>query len=238
MKSKIFLLLVTILLIQCKADSQPFGSIKGEGDVVKQEITLDAIKGVELSFSGDVVLTQGSPQKIVIEGQANIIDNIKRNVRNGVWDIAFEKNVRDAKPVTVYITMPTLTEASLSGSGHIKGTSTFTGLQEVSINVSGSGDIKLALESQSTDVAISGSGGIQLQGRTQSFDITLSGSGNVNAKDFQSTNCGVSISGSGDATVNVNGDLKTDIAGSGDVHYTGNANVKANIVGSGNVSKL
>ena len=239
MKTRIFLFLLAITLIQCKVDSQSYrGTIKGEGEVIKKEINLDAFQGVALSFAGDVVLTQGSPQKVVIEGQANIIDNIRKVVKDGVWNITNEQNVREAKPVTVYITIPTLKEASLAGSGNIRSTSKFAGLNDLDINVSGSGSITLSGEAKSTDTAISGSGDVSLDGSTQAHDSAMSGSGNVHAEKFTSSSCEVSIAGSGDAEVFVNGPLKTAISGSGDVRYAGDANVTAKVSGSGSVNKM
>jgi hypothetical protein len=239
MKTRILLLLLTIVLVQCNLISQDWrGTIKGEGEVVKKEISLDAFEAVGLSFNGNVVLTQGSPQKVVVEAQANIIDNIKREVRGGSWSIGYKENVREAKPVTVYITMPTLKGAAVAGSGNISSTSKFTGLKDLDLDVSGSGNIELSFEAQSADVAISGSGGAELDGMTQSLDIAISGSGNVHATKLKASNCEVSIAGSGDAEVFVNGDLKAAISGSGDVHYTGNANVTAKVAGSGEVTKM
>jgi hypothetical protein len=239
MKQRLFLFLMAALFLHCTADSQDSRtSIKGEGEVIKKELTLDAFEGVQLSFAGDVVLTQGSPQKVVVEGQSNIIDNIRTTVKGGVWNIGYEKNVREAKPVKVYITMSTLKEASVAGSGNISSTSKFTGLKDLDINVSGSGNVDLDIESQSTDAAVSGSGGVTIKGMTQALDVAISGSGNVHATQLKASSCEVSIAGSGDAEVHVNGDLKASISGSGAVHYSGDANVSAKVAGSGKVTKM
>lgn len=230
--------LFLFITAQLSSQSWSTGSIKGEGEVVKQEITLPAIDGISLEFSGDVVLTPGSTQKIVIEGQQNIIDNIRREVRDGTWRISFDKNVKDAKPVIVYMTLPTIEDVVLSGSGSIRSTGKFSNLNDLEIAVSGSGDISLEIDAQETDLAISGSGGVKLSGSAKTLEIAISGSGDVNAADLVTSGCEISISGSGDAQVKVNGDLETAISGSGDVHYSGNASVKAKISGSGSVSKL
>jgi len=212
--------------------------IDGEGAVIKQEISLAAIDGFDLGFGGDVILTPGAIQKIVIEGQKNIIDNIKRDVSNGKWRIAYIKNVHNIKPVTIYITIPTITHVGLSGSGSIKSNGKFSGLKDVDIAVSGSGNIKLDLESRDTGLRISGSGEIELAGSTQSLDVAISGSGDVMTRELVASRCKVQISGSGDAAVYVNGELETAISGSGDVTYRGEASVTARISGSGEVRKF
>jgi len=212
--------------------------IDGEGAVIKQEISLAGIDGFDLGIGGDVILTPGNTQKIVIEAQQNIIDNIKRDVSGGTWRIAYIKNVHDAKPVTIYITIPTITHVGLSGSGSIRSTGKFSGLEDVAIAVSGSGNIKLDLDARETGVKVSGSGEIELAGSTQSLEVAISGSGDVMTKELVASRCKVQISGSGDAAVYVNGDLETAISGSGDVTYKGDASVTARISGSGEVRKF
>ncbi len=228
------------LLLSCRSDAQSWmnGSIKGEGDVVKQEISLESLRGIDLAFDGDVIITPGSNQKITIEGQKNIIDNIKHEVRNGVWHIAFDKNVKEAKNVTVYITLVGLEELALSGSGSIKSTGKFSGLKDLEIAMSGSGDIEFDYEAQSTDLRLSGSGEIDLSGASKSLSISISGSGDVKTKDLVAEDCSVHISGSGDASVLANKNLDIHISGSGDVTYAGSASVVSKISGSGEVNKI
>ena len=230
-------LLVAILsfLTSQSIIAQAWGSgIDGVGEVIKQEISLPALKGFDLGFGGDVIVTPGATQKIVIEGQKNIIDNIKRDVSNGTW----RKSVDNAKSVTVYITIPTIEYVGLSGSGSVKSTGKFSGLKDIDIAVSGSGDITLDIDAKDTGIRISGSGEIDLSGTTQSLEVAISGSGDVMTKDLVASSCKIQISGSGDAAVHVNGDLETHISGSGDVRYRGNASVTAKISGSGEVTKL
>lgn len=234
-----FLLLVTIMTGFITAVSaQSSGSIKGEGNVVKETISLDKITGFNLSINAEVLITQGSSQSVMIEGQKNIIDNIRKTVKGGIWNIGYEKNVSDTKPVTVYITLSTLQEVGLSGSGHIRSTNSFSNLGTLEINVAGSGDVFLSCTAQETEVNISGSGEVRLTGKASALDIAMSGSGNVNASEYTTKGCEVAISGSGDAKVRVDGPLSTSISGSGNVYYTGETQVSARVTGSGSVRKM
>lgn len=239
--NKVIFFSMVIFLLAGKAihgQSGSHGYIKGEGGIVKQEISLGPVQGINLGISGDVVLTPGNTQKIVIEGQQNIIDNIRREIKDGTWKIYFVQNVKEAKPVTIYITLPTIEDVSLSGSGSIRSAGKFTGLDGLDIAVAGSGSIHLDFDAKETDLHLSGSGEIKLAGTTKTLDVAISGSGDVHAIDLKSSECDVHISGSGNAKVQVHGDLETHISGSGDVHYTGAASVTARISGSGTVNRM
>ncbi|MCB0518970.1 MAG: DUF2807 domain-containing protein [Lewinellaceae bacterium] len=230
------LLLLFSLLISCNLESQNWGTgIKGEGPKVTKTIELPAFDGLALAISGNVYLRQGSPQSVKVEAQQNILDILSREVKDGVWKIKFDKNVRNYEDIKIWVTIPELTEVAVSGSGSVKGENTFTGVGELQLAVSGSGNIHLDASSKSLEAAISGSGNMELGGSTGDCSMRISGSGDISAFDLQSNSCSVRISGSGDASVNAKEDLEVAIAGSGDVYYKGDARVKSKISGSGNV---
>ena len=239
MNKSVFLLVAVMALMINIVSSQNWGTaVTGEGPVVKQEISLAAFDGVDLGFDGNVIMTPGSVQKVVIEGQQNIIDLIKRDVKDGTWKIDFSKSVRESKGVTVYITVPTVKRVALTGSGSITSKGRFSDLNKLDVALSGSGDIVFDAEASDMKLQISGSGDIEVMGTTNTLDVAISGSGDVTASSLKASKCRIQISGSGDAEVLVNGDLETSISGSGDVMYKGEANVTARISGSGEVSKM
>ncbi len=213
--------------------------ISGEGGIVKQEIDVDGFTGVALAFAGDVYITQGASYKVVVEAQQNIIDNLKREVRNGVWYVKHDKNVKNSKGVKVYITMPTLDYASVSGSGNLVSESRFTGLSNLKATVSGSGNLKLDVDAADIGGGISGSGKIALKGTASSLDMNISGSGDIHAEDMKVEKCDIRISGSGNALVWATGELDASISGSGDIRYKGDAaKVRARVSGSGDVREM
>ncbi|MDX1476836.1 MAG: head GIN domain-containing protein [Saprospiraceae bacterium] len=231
---------ITLLTLLVAAMGMPLQaqSINGQGEVVKQEIQLATLTGVKLGFQGNIVLTQGSTQKIVMEGQQNVLDNIKREVKNGTWGVYNKKNVRNAKPVTIYITLANLQEVAVSGSGNITGTNRFRGLGDLGIAVSGSGNIDLEIEAADVSASVSGSGEVRLAGSAANLALRISGSGDVEAEDLQVTDCTAHISGSGNARVHASGSLEATISGSGDLRYRGAANVRSRVSGSGDIKKM
>lgn len=234
-----YVILFAVAAMIAGIQPRALGQVRGEGEIVKQELDISSFNGVKLGFSGNIYLTQGSSQKVIVESQQNIIDNIKRDVKNGVWYVTFDRNVRTHKGVKVYITMPTLTEVGVSGSGNIVTESSFTGLGHVETYVSGSGDIEADLQANSVEGAISGSGEITLKGSSGSLKMRISGSGDVMAEDHKTDDCEITISGSGDAKVWATGTLEATVSGSGDIRYKGEpSNVKARVSGSGDVRQM
>ncbi len=209
--------------------------IKGEGPIVKKSLQLDQFTGLTLAVSGNVYLRQGSQQSVEVESHQNLIDNVVTTVENGVWKIRFEKSVRSYDKFNVYITIPTLKKAAVSGSGDIIGETPFKNLGDLSLAISGSGDIAMDVESPNVSASISGSGDIKVSGKGASISASISGSGDINAGGFSAQTASVAISGSGDCTVNAAEDLKVGISGSGDVSYSGRPRVNSKVSGSGDL---
>jgi hypothetical protein len=254
MKPKIYIL--TCLLSLCFIHISSAQRIKGSGPIVKQELGLKNFHSINMNSSLDVQLTQGNSQSVVAEGNANIIERIKTNVKNGMWSIELMNGNYSFKKLTIYITIPNLEQVKINGSGdveasrfevddldiHIGGSGDVvfkTGVDienDLNIHINGSGDVAMKdVNVKSTTCTVSGSGDIHLSGYTDAAQYRISGTGDVDAMSFKSEEVNVNINGSGDVKVHVNRSLDINVNGSGDVYYRGNANVKSKMNGSGDI---
>ena len=213
------LLVCTVFLAQTSfAQKNSKESINGEGSTVKQELNIDRFHTIGLGVPAKVYVSKGA-QKVTIEAQRNIIDNIETDVKDGSWSIEFDKRVRKHAEITIYITMPTVEGLAIGGSGEIIGKDNFNGLSNLNISIGGSGEIEFA-------------------GSANTVEISIAGSGTVKTGDLKSKNCTVNIAGSGEAYVEASEDLDVSIAGSGDVRYKGSPKVSKSIAGSGSVRSM
>lgn len=229
------LFVIQLFCISAFAQNWWGNGIKGEGPIVEQQLDISDFTGVALGISGNVVLQQGDRTSVMIKGQQNIIDNIKTEVRGDTWNIRFDKNVKDHKKVVIYITMPTLTEAYVSGSGKMESKGAFSNLKDLDLAVSGSGNLTLEVDAEKIETAISGSGDVNLAGNSHEMDVQISGSGELEGFDMSTKDCDIRISGSGECEISVSENLEVKVSGSGDVYYKGNPRVRSKISGSGDV---
>ena len=215
--------------------------IKGSGHIIKETRTPGNFKGVQLSGSMDVILTQGTSFNVVVEGDDNLMEYIETVVKDDMLRIGIKKmklNLISTKNITVYITLPELNAAKVSGSGSIKTDDLFSTAGHFDASVSGSGNCHLNVKAQALDAHISGSGNITIAGNADNTTIGISGSGNYKGLNLETKDADIHISGSGNVETSVNGNLEAHISGSGDVKYKGNAAVTVKSSGSGRVSKI
>jgi len=215
-----FLTFSLLFLSSCNSNAQRWGrGIEGEGPVVEKTYEMDDFTGLGLGIRATVFIKKGSSNTVTIKGQENILENIDMEVDGGSLNLEFDRNVKEAEPVEVYVEMDEITELAIGGSGDIKVEDRFMGLGSV-------------------ELAIGGSGSIELMGSAQSLEIAVAGSGDIICGELEVAEAEVSIAGSGDVIIHVTDDLEVSIAGSGDVRYKGDPKVESSIIGSGDVRAM
>jgi hypothetical protein len=222
---------------------------------------VDDFNKISFAFSGKLYLKQGSPQRVELQGDKELLEEIETEVNGGRLKIGRKGkwtnwSSRDEK-LTVYVTMPNIEGVSVSGSGDVIGQSKIR-TNDLDLSISGSGSLSLDAEANGdVEADVSGSGDMDLKGHFKSFESDVSGSGRVtlsaridNTADFGITGSGkIQASGSADivkASISGSGkvqaaDFETNrcdvkITGSGDVEINVKNELDANIAGSGSVS--
>ncbi|MDQ4141571.1 MAG: DUF2807 domain-containing protein [Bacteroidota bacterium] len=208
--------------------------IKGEGDVTSRTLQLQPFQEIDVNGDFEVYVTQGSPQKVEVKGESNILDELNTDVQNRKWKIKFDNCIRRNKTVKVYLTMPEVNSLYINGSGTISGLNKLTS-SDLSVVVNGSGNIEADLAANKVISRVMGSGEIELSGITKQQAITIAGSGEVKTYDLSAEDVNVKISGSGKTKVTASKTLDIELAGSGVVYYRGNPTVNTRISGSGKV---
>lgn len=228
----------------------------------RQERKVAEFTKINFGYPGKLFLKQGSPQRVELEGDEDVLKEIETEVEGGRLKIGkegkwFDWKFSDNDKITVYITVANIEAVSVSGSGDIVGQSKIR-TNDLDLNVSGSGSLSIDVDARGdVEADVSGAGDVDLKGHFRSFESDVSGSGKVilsatidNTADFGISGSGriqasgraevvkARISGSGRVAA---GDLQTDrcevrISGSGSVEINVSNELDASISGSGSVS--
>lgn len=205
--------------------------------------SVGSFTGISLGSSAHVVVQQGSPQNVAVEGSKEDLADFETDVQGGKLRLNFRnqegKNFRNKNhgPVTVYVTVPALTELRVGGSGKLEVNGPLQA-DALTLALSGSGDLLVPqLRAKQLETSVSGSGGVTVSGSCASNDIRISGSGKVKAHDLKTETSRARISGSGDAHVYASRAAEGSISGSGSLYVAGGAQLSSNTHGSGRVVK-
>ena len=221
-----------ILLVSCSVIGE-----RGNGNVVRQERKVSEFNAIEVSGAYDVYLSLGSAQLVIVEADENLQPLIITEVHGSKLTIENKKPIRDSKSLKVFITVTDLKKVELSGAVDLHSENKLT-LTELTVEISGATDANLDIAVQKLDVSSSGGSKLKFSGMANKVDMDVSGAVDIHAYDLLAEIVSLSISGAGDAEINVTKELYADISGAGTVRYKGNpVKVDSNVSGAGSIKK-
>jgi hypothetical protein len=215
------------------------GLVVGSGKTVTEEREISGVEGVALSFVGDLQITQGDEEKLVITADDNVLPLITTEVNNGILTIGGRSTVgmQVMSPLRYDLTVRDLNSVRLSGAGNAEMDGLETG--DLKVEISGAGNLAIRdLKAERVDATLSGLGNVELGGEAQRQAVRLSGAGSYSGGDLQTGSAKIELSGLGGATVWATESLDVRISGAGNVEYYGDPQVTQEIGGLGNVEGL
>lgn len=215
MKTLFYLSIVGLFFMSCTKER-----LEANGNRTTEVRMPREFRKVLSSGANNIHITYGQEYQVELRGSSNLLPHFKTEVFNGTLKLGYERVNVQNDDIEVYVTMPFMEGATLSGSGKV--------------NISGNFDYQSIF-----DVRISGSGDVVVEDEfvAREVNVTVSGSGDADLSKVHSTSADVKISGSGSVRVDPADRLKVKISGSGNVYYYGNPEIDSSISGSGEIVK-
>ena len=202
------------LLVRNGRSSSP--GVQGSGIAATQTRTVAGFSRLDLAGSNNVTVAVGAPQSVVVHADSNLISHVTTQVAGGTLVIGDTGSFTARSPMSVEVSVPSLTRLNLSGDGQISVTG---------INVP-----RLA-------VTVSGSGLLSAAGTATQLDVTLSGDGQAQLFRLPARDVHAVVTGSGLIQVNATTSLDAAVPGTGAIVYSGNPpRVTTSVTGTGAVT--
>ena len=219
---KYFTVIFLSLAITACINGQFRKVVRGDGNVVKKERPAGSFSKVKVSTGIDVYLTQGDKPSITVEADENLHEYIITEIRDDELYVRHENdiNVREAERERVYVTMKDIKSLSTTSAGDIIG-ETPVRTDNLELDASSAGDIKIEVYAKQIKLDASSSGDITLDGETDMLEADLSSAGDLNAYNLKTREADISVSSAGDADVFVTEKLTARASSAGDVNYKG-----------------
>ena len=211
--------------------------VRGNGNIVKEERSINAFDEVQISGAYTVYLIQGSKEKLVIEADENLMDLIITKVVDGKLKIYNREDFRNPQKLDIYLTFVEIDGLSASGAVEIEGKNKFV-LNELSLEVSGAAEIFLDIELKELDAELSGASEFEIVGFAKEVDIEISGASELDASDFKVEEMQLEISGAADAKVFATEHLEINASGASSIKYRGNPSINQRVSGASSIRKF
>jgi hypothetical protein len=181
----------------------------------KQERNLEPFNQMEVDGNFTVIITQSDQQSVIVDALPNAQEKILTEVKNGVLIIS-DKGAPGEKKIEINV--PDLSRIKQTGVTTIRTSGTFK-TENLELESSGASSSRYTLETDKLKTTVTGAGDIRLKGSTNSLIASLSGAGNLRAYDLSVKKAEISISGAGEARVDVTDELIAKVSGAGKVLY-------------------
>ena len=214
--------------------------VRGNGIIKTETRSVTGYNSIEVSGAIDVYVKQDSVQGVRIETDQNLMEYIVVREEGGILKI-YPKDNSNLKPtvgVKVYVSGSNFRKFEASGACDYYSENKITNTESISIDMSGSSDATMELNSPKVSAEVTGAGKLILKGETKDLNITGTGSSDFKCFEMMAENVDVDVTGASDAEVYASVKLNISATGSSDVAYKGNASVSQRITGAGSVKKV
>lgn len=180
------------LIVVAACASAPAGTLQGAGPLKTEVRPVADFTGVEARHGMKLNLVIGTPPKVELTAQENLLSISTTNVANGTLIIDTTRNWSSLDGITVKVTMPTIAALGLVG-----------------------GATGLANALTATDLSIHTEGGavLEMSGSVESLDVTSNGGGVLKLGALATRNATVDLEGGVVATLDVTGTVSGSASG-------------------------
>ena len=249
MMKKFFIPLVAgLMAVSCVININGGGSVF-VGSCTEEGIDFSEIRDVasfhslSVSLPCNVYYVQADKQEVRVESTREFAEKVLTTVDDGVLNLRLEPGRYPKLVLRVVVSSPDIERISVSGSGNLIHEGSLHASGDLTLKVSGSGDIRTGgIDSKDFSAQVSGSGSLDIGGLAcDGFSAKVSGSGGIAIQAVQAEgDASVRISGSGRVRlqdVTVDGDMDLNTSGSGGIRVNGSCHdVSATTSGSGSIS--
>lgn len=207
---KLFYFFTILILTSC--NSEKAGNCwQTAGKKIQKEFTVDNFTKIVVHDKIELIITQGSTQKVVVETGKNLMPDISVSVVDNRL-VLINNNTcnffRDYGITKVYVTSPNLTEIRNASEQNITATNTLTYPSLYLMSVGDKrkylsvGDINLAIQNDKVRIWSNGIATLHLTGTTNNLDINFSnGDTRFEGENFKAKNINIAQTSSNDMLI-------------------------------------
>ena len=236
MKKIVFVLLGTMILAT-SCVSIVVNSVRGEGEVVVENITFDpsSVQALGVSSGFDVVLDSSvEPGVVEITTCKNIMEYVEVEVSNGSLEIGMRRgNSYDVERLEARLSPVGLSTFAVSGGVDMICSEPLNIEGTMVMAVSGGADVDFAeVVAAKAVVAVSGGADVELRGGCRELEVAVSGGADVDLGEFCAESVKAEASGGADLDIYATVSYVIDASGAADVEYR-NSGATTDIESSG-----
>ena len=224
---KLFNILILSLLFSCNSENAG-DCFQTTGSIIQQEVAVSGFDKILVNRDIELIIKEGSEQKIVVETGKNLINDVEVEVLDGKLILTDNNNcnyVREYGVTKVYVTAPNITEIRSSTQYDVRsdGVLTYPSLTILSEDYNApdtftNGNFRLQIDNNAFNLVFNNISNCFISGKTDNLNVTLaSGTSRFEGENLIAQNVTFWNRSSNDIIVNPQQSLSGLITGTGNV---------------------
>lgn len=214
-----------------------FIATEGNGNVKEQTRNLGNFDKLDVSRGMNVYITQGSPVKVVVKADENLLKIIETTVSDGMLKVTCSRGIRKATSNKVLITVPDINEIKATTGSNVFTEDTLQ-LKSVEIKCTTGSNAHLNLNAEKIKLKTTTGANTFINGFSKIIQLDASSGANIKASGLKTDECNADLSSGANVWIDVQKTLKVSSSSGGNFHYKGEPNpVEINKSSGGNVFK-
>ena len=228
---------IGIVATSCHFDIN-LGEVNGNGNVTTETRDVGDFNSIRGSAGMDVYLTEGTENKVVIEADENLMENIETYVVNGTLKISTKKSIGRSKSQKAHVTYVALESIEASSGADVIGNSVIKS-EVLSLGSSSGADLEVEILAKEVYASSSSGSDLKISGKATKLTADASSGSDIKARELEVISCKASASSGADIAVNVKEKMEGKASSGGDIKYYGNpSDVSVKDGTSGNIRKM
>ncbi len=219
-KIQLGLMVISLIAISISAVSC-FAHVNGNGKVVKEDRNIAGFEAITVNNGIDVLVSQDTFEKVVVEADENIQKILRTEVRDGKLKIFLEEGVNEAKRMKVYVTVKQLNTLDAGSGSEVKSGNQIKA-EKMKIHSSSGSDVTMEINCNEASLESSSGSDLTVSGTVQSLKAGSSSGSDLNASKLIAEKGDVSASSGSDLSVHVTKELKAHASSGSDITVHGN----------------
>lgn len=224
---KLIYILAIIIFFSCNSENAS-DCFQTTGSIIKQEITVSSFDKILVNRDVELIIKQGTTQKVIIETGKNLINDVEAVVLDGKLILTDNNScnyVRNYGVTKVYVTAPNITEIRSSTQYDVRsdGVLTYPDLTILSEdfnepNSFTNGNFKLQIDNNSFNLVFNNLSNCFISGKTNNLNISFAaGTSRFEGENLIAQNITIWNRSSNDMIVNPQQSITGKISGTGNV---------------------
>ncbi|SFZ93016.1 Putative auto-transporter adhesin, head GIN domain [Flaviramulus basaltis] len=213
---------LSLMLFSCNFDLNLNSGVRGNGNVIKQERTVnEPFSTIKATEGLDVYLTQSNNESITVEADENLHELIMTEIEDGVLKIHTKENIGNATSKKVMVSFKDISSIISTSGSDVFSTNTII-VETLNLKSTSGSDMKLDVNTSVLHCNSTSGSDMHLSGKTLKLIAEATSGSDIKAADLIAESSEVRATSGADITVNTSKELTARASSGGDVKYYGN----------------